>query len=117
MSIPKNSLYKEEGWDLIRKLSSAEGALAMALNGNAPLRASVFTETSFQQNVPYAPVALAISKNTRIPLPAFEKSPQAMELLDDYIELSIFGRMTPQAAMDELAKELLKLSDELKMPN
>lgn len=117
MSIPKNSLYKEEGWDLIRKLSSAEGALAMALNGNAPLRASVFTEPSFQQNVPYAPVALAVSKNTRIPLPAFEKSPQAMELLDDYIELSIFGRMTPQAAMDELAKELLKLSDELKMPN
>jgi len=115
MVIPKNSAYKNEGWDLIKKLSSAEGALAMALNGNAPLRASVFNEASFAKNVPYAPVALAISKNTRIPLPAFEKSPQAMEMIDDYIELSMFGKMTPQAAMDKLAQELLNMSSELKM--
>jgi multiple sugar transport system substrate-binding protein len=115
MVIPKNSAFKDEGWDLIKKLSSAEGALAMALNGNSPLRASVFEESSFTTNVPYAPVALAIAKNTRVPLPAFDKSPQAMELIDEYIELCMFGKMAPQAAMDKLAEELVNLSSVLKM--
>lgn len=116
MCIPKNSLYKDQAWDLIKTLSNPEGALVMALNGNAPLRASVFEEAQFMEQVAFAPVALAVSKNTRIPLPAFEKSPQAMELIDDYIELVVYGRLSPKAAMDELAAELLKLSDELKMP-
>ena len=112
--IPKSSKYKTQGWEFIRALSGHEGALTMALNGNNPLRQSVFEDPKFTEAVPFAAVAKGVAKNARVPLPAFDKSPQAMEMIDNYIERAMFGEMTPQAAMDELTKRLKELSDSLK---
>jgi multiple sugar transport system substrate-binding protein len=113
-AIPKNSKYKEQGWELIRELSSAEGALRMAQNGNGPTRESVFKDPKYAQLIPYADVAMKISRNARVPIRAFDKAPQAMELIDSYIEKALFAQMSPQASMDELAKKLKELSTELK---
>jgi multiple sugar transport system substrate-binding protein len=112
--IPKNSKYKEQGWEFIRLLSSAKGALGMAMNGNGPTRASVFQDAGYAKDIPYADVAMRSSKNARVPLPAFDKSPQAMELIDNYIQKVMFGEMQAQAAMDELAQKLKELSTMLK---
>lgn len=108
--IPKNSKYKEQGWEFIRLLSSASGALGMAMNGNGPTRASVFKNPDYAKKFPYADVAMRSSKNARVPLPAFDKSPQAMKLIDNYIQKVMFGEMKPQAGMDELAHKLKELS-------
>ncbi len=112
--IPKNSKFKEQGWELIRELSSADGSLRMAQNGNGPVRESVFKDPKYGEKVPYADIAMKTSRNARVPIPAFEKAPQAMELIDSYIQKGMFGEMSAQAAMDELAKKLKELSTDLK---
>ncbi len=112
--IPRNSKYKEQGWEFIRMLSSADGALGMAMNGNGPTRASVFKNPDYTKKIPYADVVMISSKNARVPLPAFDKSPQAMELIDNYIQRVMFGEMKAQAGMDELAQKLKELSTMLK---
>ena len=86
----------------------------MARNGNGPMRASVFLDSQFAQDVPYAEIAMNSAKNARVPLPAFDKTPQAAVMIDGYIERALFGEMTPQAAMDELAENLRELSSMLK---
>lgn len=114
MVIPKSSKYKEQGWEFIRYLSSAESAFKMALNGNAPTRSDVFKNPAYAERVPYAEVALKTAPTTRVAIPAFDKTPQAMELIDSYIERAMLGEMESQAAMDELAEELKALSSMLK---
>ncbi len=114
MVIPKSSKYKEQGWEFIRHLSSTESAFSMALNGNAPMRADVFSNPAYAEKVPYAEIAFKTAATTRVPLPAFDKTPQAMELIDSYIEQAMLGEMEAQAAMDELAAELKALSSMLK---
>jgi len=113
-AIPRNSKYKEQGWELIRELSSADGSLRMAQNGNGPTRESVLKDPKYTELIPYADVAMKISRNARVPIRAFDKAPQAMELIDSYIEKALYGQTAPQAAMDELAKKLKELSTELK---
>jgi len=112
--IPKNSKYKDQGWEFIRLLSGANGALGMAMNGNAPTRASVFKNPDYAKKFPYADVIMGSTKNARVPLPAFDKSPQAMELIDSYILKVVFGEMKPRAGMEELARQLKELSTMLR---
>ncbi|MBD3306195.1 extracellular solute-binding protein [candidate division KSB3 bacterium] len=114
MVIPKNSNHKEQAWEFIRYLSSPEAAFRMALNGNGPTRADVFKNPTYAEQVPYSDVALKTINTTRVPIPAFDKTPQAMELIDSYIERALLGDMEPRAAMDELAEELRALSSMLK---
>ena len=114
MVIPKNAANKELSWEFIRYLSSHESALAMALNGNGPTRLSVFRDDVFKQDVPYADILEKAQKVARVPLPGFDKSPQAAEMIDQYIERALLGDMEPAAAMKELKASLLELSDQLK---
>ncbi len=64
----------------------------MAMNGNGPTRESVFKDPKYAQLIPYADVAMKISRNARVPIRAFDKAPQAMELIDSYIEKGSSGR-------------------------
>jgi len=112
--IPKNSKNKDLAWDLINYLSSAEPALKMALNGNVPARQDVFDQPEYMSEVPYADVIKIATQYARVPMPAFDKSTQATEIIRGYIEQVMFGEKEAQAAMDELAAELRDLSDELK---
>jgi multiple sugar transport system substrate-binding protein len=114
MVIPKNSKHKDQAWEFIRHLSSPDPALKMALNGNGPTRNSVFLAPEFSKTVFYSEALMEATKVARIPIPAFEKSPQAAEMIDKYIESAMLGYMEPKAAMDELAQKLRELSSELK---
>ena len=114
MVIPRNSTVKEQAWDYIRHISSADSALKMAMSGNGPARNSVFLDPAYLEEVPYGQIVYNSALNARVPLPAFDKTPQAMVLIDNYIEKALFGEMEPQAAMDELAVKLIALSSSLK---
>ncbi len=114
MVIPKNAQHKDVSWQFIKYLSSHKSQLAMALNGNGPTRASVFADPVYKEKVPYAEILEKAQAVARVPLPGFDKSPQAAEMMDNYIERAMLGDMSPEAAMKELAKKLKELSSQLK---
>ena len=115
MCIPKNAKRKDLSWEFIKHLSSAESALAMALNGNGPTRGSVFSETKFKESVPYAELVRLATLEARSQYPAFDKVGELQPLVNEYIERAMLGDMDPKEACDKLAQEMDKLSDQLKL--
>lgn len=113
MVIPGNSKNPELSWDFIKHLSTHESAVKMALNGNGPARLSVFEDERFNEDVPYANYLKQATEEARIPLPGFDKTPQARELIETYVERALLGKMGPEEAMVELADKLRNLSDQL----
>ncbi len=113
LAIPRNAADKEASWDFIRHLSSHDSAVAMALNGNGPARLSVFTESTFQEQVENWQLLESLEADAQPPLPGFEEASEATELIDEYIERGMLGDMDPGDAMRELADELRALSDVL----
>lgn len=114
IAIPRNARDKQTSWDYIRHLSSHDSAVSMALNGNGPARLSVFEDSRFQSATPDWQLLRSLEQHARIPLPGFDRSSEAAELIDEYIERGMIGDMEPAAAMRELARELRSLSDELR---
>ena len=114
MVIPKNAQNKDISWSFIKHLTSHESQLAMALNGNGPTRSSVFADAKYIEKVPFAAILEKAQAVARVPLPGFDKSAQAAEMLDNYIERALLGEMTPEAAMKELTVKLRELSSQLK---
>jgi multiple sugar transport system substrate-binding protein len=114
MVIPKNAQNKDLSWSFIKHLASHDSQLAMALNGNGPTRSSVFADAKYVEKVPFASVLEKAQAVARVPLPGFDKSAQAAEMLDNYIERALLGEMTAEAAMKELTKKLKELSSQLK---
>ena len=109
MGIPKNSQNKDAAWDLIVALSSKDGTLRAALNGNGPVRSSTFTSAEFQKKNIYWEIEQEALKLARIPVPAFSHAAQAEDIFNSYAQRAILGNMTPQAAMDKVAEEVNKL--------
>lgn len=106
MVILKSAQKKELSWDLIRYLASSESTLVMALNGNGPTRQSTYLDEKYLEMVPYAKVLEEVLPISRAPIPAFDESSRALDLIDKYLEMAIVGKMDTQKAMDELATNL-----------
>ncbi len=106
MMIPKVSQNKELSWSFIQELSRKESALAMALNGNGPTRASTYDEPAFNELLPYADAEKRALKAARVPLPAFDRSAEAADVITESVQAVILGAQQPQAAMDALARRL-----------
>ncbi len=115
LCIPKNAKRKDLSWEFIKHLSSAESALAMALNGNGPTRGSVFTEPEFQESVPYAELVRLATLEARSQYPAFDKVGEVQPVINEYIERAMLGDMDPAEACEKLAQEMADLSDMLKL--
>ena len=109
MVIPKNARNKALSWDLIRTLSSKEGTLRAALNGNGPVRASTYEDPSFQQMVPYWKAEKDILMVARVAMPAFDNATKAADLFNEYAQAAIIGQMDVKEAMDKLTAEVEKL--------
>jgi multiple sugar transport system substrate-binding protein len=106
MVIPKASRQKELSWSFIQALSSRDAHLAMALNGNGPTRASTYDEPAFNTRLPYAEAEKKALAVARVPLPAFDRSAEAADVITEHVQAAILGAMTPQRAMDQLAMRL-----------
>lgn len=111
LTIPANAQRKELSWEFIRTLSSEEGSLMMALNGNVPTRLSVYDREEYYKTAKEAGIVQKQLKVARFPLPSFEKASQAEELIDIYAKRALLGELEPQEAMDLLAKELRKFKE------
>ncbi len=108
-AIPKNSKNKALTWSLIRALSSKEGTLKMALNGNGPVRVSTYADPAFAKNLPHAAIEAEAIKNARIPLPAFDQQARAYDMFTEESQAAMLGMKTPERAMADAAKRVQPL--------
>jgi multiple sugar transport system substrate-binding protein len=106
MVIPANSRHKEAAWDLAVVLASKDATLKAALNGNGPVRASVYSDERLIEKLPYARVEAEELRYARIPLPAFDQSARAADIFTEQMQAAVLGMKSPQAAMDEVVRQV-----------
>ena len=109
LAIPKNAQNKDFSWDFIRYISSKNNTLRAALNGNGPVRQSTYENQKLRDKVSYWESELAGLNVGRVPVPGFENSGKADDLINEYVQSALLGRMTPKEAMDKLTEEVNKL--------
>ena len=83
----------------------------MALNGNGPTREWTYDEPAFNQLLPYAEAEKRALQVARVPLPAFDRSAEAADVITEFVQAAILGARSPQQAMDDLARRLEPLLD------
>lgn len=108
MAIPKNSpqAKRDLAWAFIRYFSSKDSQLKMALNGNGPIRTSIFDDPKFVADVPYASVDRLVLKAASPLLPIFSGTQEVRDIFQEEATLAILGRKDPQTAMDDAAKDI-----------
>lgn len=109
MAIPKNSKRKELAWSFIKAMLTKEATLAMALNGNGPVRASTYDDAKFRETVPYADAERTVLTVARVPLPAFDEAARAGDIFKEETEAAVLGMKTPEAAMADVVKRVKPL--------
>ena len=109
LAIPKNAKNKDLAWDFIRFLSSPDSTLREALNGNGPVRKSAYESEQLQQKMSYWKAELDGMKAGRVPVPGFADSGKAEDLLNEYVQSAMLGRMSPEEAMNRLTEEVSKV--------
>lgn len=108
MVIPRTARNKELSWRFIKYLSAPESTLAMALNGNGPVRESTYDQPAFS-SLSYAEEEKRVLRIARVPLPAFDKSTQASDAINEEVHAALLGAKEPQKAMDDLAVRLARM--------
>lgn len=98
-AIPRNSKNKRQTWDLVRALSSRAGTLAMARNGNGPVRVSTYAEPAFAANLPHAAAEANALKTARIHLPAFDNQARAHDVFVEESQAAVLGMKPAERAM------------------
>src|SRR5262249_33526282 len=104
MVIPRNAQHKDLAWDLMRELSSPANTVAMAINGNGPVRISAYEDPRLQKMVPYAAQEAQSLKWSRVPMPAFAKSAQVKDIAVEEMQAAMLGMSTPEQAAQSMAK-------------
>jgi multiple sugar transport system substrate-binding protein len=108
-AIPKNSRNKKLTWSLIRALSSKEGTLKMALNGNGPVRVSTYAAPAFALNLAHAAVEAEAIKTARIPLPAFDNQARAYDIFVEESQAAMLGMKPADRAMADAERRVKPL--------
>lgn len=109
LAIPRNARDKQLAWSLIRTLSSRDGALRQALNGNGPIRASVYADQRFIAMTPYAAIEARVLPHARPPVPSFDRTQEAVDMLIQNGQAVAIGRMTPADAVADLKRRIAPL--------
>lgn len=104
--LPRNARDKALSWDFIREISSKENTRALALNGNGPMRRSLYADPDYVALVPYAEAELRALQVARVAIPPFENAARAADMIQEEAEAAILGFKEPQQAMDDLAARL-----------
>jgi multiple sugar transport system substrate-binding protein len=109
MAIPRNAKRKELSWSFIKAMLTKEATLAMALNGNGPVRASTYDDPGFRATVPYADAERDVLKVARVPLPAFDEAARAGDIFKEETEAAVLGMKTPEVAMASVVQRVKPL--------
>jgi multiple sugar transport system substrate-binding protein len=109
MGIPKNSKSKAVAWDLIRTLSSKDGTLRQALNGNGPVRSSVYADQRLVRGVPQAAIEASVLPHARPPLPVFGNAQRVADIMAQTSQGVAIAMISPQAAIAGLKAQIAPL--------
>jgi multiple sugar transport system substrate-binding protein len=109
LAIPRNSTKKDLAWSLIRVLSSREGTLRQALNGNGPIRASAYADPRLAASVPYAAIEARALPYARPPIPSFDRAQEAADIMMQTVQATVIGRMTPAEGVADLKRRVAPL--------
>ena len=109
MVIPRNARRKELSWSFIRYMASKQATLAMALNGNGPVRNSSYEDPRMREALPYAEEERRVLRVARVPLPAFDEAPRAGDIFREEAEAAVIGLKTPEAAMTAVVQRVTPL--------
>jgi len=105
VGIPENSPAEKKAmaWKFIKYFTSHDAQLKMALNGNGPVRVSVFGDPTFAAQVPYASADKDVLAVASPLLPVFEGTQEVSDIFQEQATLAILGQKDPQPAMDAAA--------------
>jgi multiple sugar transport system substrate-binding protein len=109
LAIPRNGTDKQLAWSLIRTLSSRDGTLRQALNGNGPIRASAYADPRFIAMTPYAATEARVLPYARPPMPAFDRTQEAIDMLIQDGQAVAIGRLSPAEAVADLKRRIAPL--------
>lgn len=108
VGIPKNGnpQNRQLAYDFIRYFTTQEAQVTMALNGNGPIRTTVYQGTEFSQKVPYASLAQKVLPSGKALLPAVNGSAQILDVLKQEFNQAIQGQKPVQQALDEAKSKI-----------
>ncbi len=109
MVIPRTAGSKDWGWSLVRELLSKHNTVVETLNGNGPVRVSVYSDPQILAKIPYAAQEAQAVKAARVPLPGFARAAQAKDITVEEMQAAMLGMKTPQAAAKSMAARLRPL--------
>ena len=109
MVIPKNARNKQLSWSFIRHMLGKEATLAMALNGNGPVRNSTYENARIREALPYAEEERRVLRVARVPLPDFDEAPRAGDIFKEEAEAAVLGMKTAEAAMQAVVTRVTPL--------
>ena len=107
--IPANAKNKAAAWQFIRALSSKASTVAMALNGNGPVRISTYGDAKLKAMSPFAADEAKAVAASRIHLPAFDEQSRAHDIFIEESQAAMLGMKAPQQAMGDAAKRVQPL--------
>ena len=106
LMIPKNSANKRQAWEFIRSLSSKNGTLQMARNGNGPTRISTYQSLTDQ---PFAAAEVKALAQARAHLPAFDEQSRAHDIFIEETQSAIVGMKPARQAMTDATRRVRPL--------
>jgi ABC-type glycerol-3-phosphate transport system substrate-binding protein len=112
-AIPKSSPNKDAAWKFISWVESFDVAKKRALQGGAPTRSDVFTDSEVAAKFPWYPQVAEILKTAK-PVPEFTYSTQMIEVLGRELSLAVEGKDVKEA-LDAAAAELDALAKKARL--
>jgi ABC-type glycerol-3-phosphate transport system substrate-binding protein len=95
---------------VIQYLSSDNAALEMAVNGQSPVKPSVYDDPAFAQAagawLEPARASLAVA---RPDWPAFDNLARVQDIFNEQVVLAVTGQKTPEQAMADAADQIKPL--------
>ncbi len=113
--IPSNSTQKDEAWQFIAWVESAEIVRERALQGHAPTRTDAFNDAEVLGLYPYYANVLAIVESARS-VPLFAFTAQMEEDVGREISEASAGSKTPEAAVEDASSALRNLLQRAGLP-
>jgi multiple sugar transport system substrate-binding protein len=104
-AIPRNSApeKKQLAFEFLRFFASKPAQLKLAVNGNGPVRESIYRDPQYMSAVKYAELAATVLPHTRPHLPPFGGTAEVIDMFKTQAAQAITGKKEVQKAMDEAA--------------
>jgi multiple sugar transport system substrate-binding protein len=108
-AIPRNTDNAAIAWSLIQTASTVANTIRAARNGNGPVRASTYKDSTIVSELPYAKFEQAALALARPPLPGWEKSGQAEEIFAGAIQSILISAADPAKTLADASSQVRAL--------